>query len=86
MDSESEVPPPSMYANTTAQLFLEYLIKFDEYPLSHETHEVLIQIRTLISFLPPLLSPESPKSVRTVDTDELRAIIKEHNNNTAHMS
>ena len=65
--------------HTTAKLFLEYLVKFDEYqPLSRENHEILIQIRTLLSFVPPLNLPESPKSassLSTVGTDELRAII-----------
>ena len=58
--------------HTIAKLFLEYLIKFDEkQPLSRENHEVLTQIRTLISFVPPLPLPESPKSTSTADTDEL---------------
>jgi hypothetical protein len=71
--------------HTTAKLFLEYLIN-QPYPLSRESHEVLIQIQTLISFLPPLLLPESPKSARTVDTDELLAILKERINDRAPMS
>ena len=69
--------------HTTAKLFLEYLIKFDEYqPLSRDSHEILFQIRTLLSFLPPLNLPDSPKSTSTVDTDELRAILKENNIDT----
>jgi hypothetical protein len=71
--------------HTTAKLFLEYLIN-QPYPLSRESHEVLIQIQTLISFLPPLLLPESPKSARTVDTDELLAILKERINDRAPKS
>ena len=70
--------------HTTAKLFLEYLIN-QPYPLSRESHEVLIPIQTLISFIPPLLLPESPKSARTVDTDELLAILKELNDR-AHKS
>ena len=66
--------------HTTAKLFLEYLVKFDEYqPLSRENHEVLIQIRTLLSFVPPLPLPESPKSASTGDIDELRVILNENN-------
>jgi len=62
--------------HTTAKLFLEYLIKFDEYqPLSRESHEILIQIRTLLSFVPPLNLPDSPKSTSTADTDDLRTAI-----------
>jgi len=66
--------------HTTAKLFLEYLVKFDEYqPLSRENYEILIQIRTLLSFVPPLPQPESPKSADTLDTDELGVILKENN-------
>ena len=68
--------------HTAAKLFLEYLIKFDEYqPLSHESHEILIQIRTLLSFVPPLNLPDSPKSTSTADTD-LRAILEDNNIDT----
>ena len=68
--------------HTTAKLFLEYLIKFDEYqPLSRESHEILIQIRTLLSFVPPLNLPDSPKSTSTADTD-LRAILEDNNIDT----
>ena len=60
----------------TAKLFLEYLIKFDDYqPLSRDSHEILFQIRTLLSFLPPLNLPESPRSASTADTDDLRTAI-----------
>ena len=62
-----------------AKLFLECLIKFDEHqPLPRESHELLIQIRTMLSFVPPLNLPESPKSassLSTVGTDELRTIL-----------
>jgi len=69
--------------HTTAKLFLEYLIKFDEYqPLSRESHEILIQIRTLLSFVPPLNLPDSPKSTSTADTDDLRAILEDNNIDT----
>lgn len=63
-----------------AKNFLEYLIKFDEYqPLSRETHEVLTQIRTLISFVPPLPLPDSPKSTSTANTQDLRIALEENN-------
>ena len=63
-----------------AKNFLEYLIKFDEYqPLSRETHEVLTQIRTLISFVPPLPLPDSPKSTSTANTQELRIALEGNN-------
>jgi len=67
----------------TAKLFLEYLIKFDEYqPLSRDSHEILFQIRTLLSFVPPLNLPDSPKSTSTADTDDLRAILEDNNIDT----
>ena len=67
----------------TAKLFLEYLIKFDEYqPLSRDSHEILFQIRTLLSFVPPLNLPDSPKSTSTADTYDLRAILEENNIDT----
>ena len=66
--------------DTIAKNFLEYLIKFDEYqPLSRETHEVLTQIRTLISFVPPLPLPDSPKSTSTANTQDLRIALEENN-------
>jgi len=66
--------------DTIAKNFLEYLIKFDEYqPLSRETHEVLTQIRTLISFVPPLPLPDSPKSTSTANTEELQIALEENN-------
>ena len=66
--------------DTIAKNFLEYLIKFDEYqPLSRETHEVLTQIRTLISFVPPLPLPDSPKSTSTANTEDLRIALEENN-------
>ena len=65
--------------DTIAKNFLEYLIKFDEYqPLSLETHEVLTQIRTLISFVPPLQLPDSPKSTSTANTQDLRIALEEN--------
>ena len=64
----------------TAKLFLDYLIKFGEYQtLSPDSHEILNQIRTLISIVPPLPLPESPKSTSTANTDELCALIEENN-------
>ena len=66
--------------DTIAKNFLEYLIKFDEYqPLSRETHEVLTQIRTLISFVPPLPLQDSPKSTSTANTEDLRIALEENN-------
>ena len=65
--------------DTIAKNFLEYLIKFDEYqPLSRQTHEVLTQIRTLISFVPPLPLPDSPKSTSTANTQDLRIALEEN--------
>ena len=54
---------------TSAQLFLNELIDLKgKETFSSEMYGVLIQIRTLLSFVPSLPSAESPKSASTTDT------------------